>query len=317
MNLGSKSEKIYITLSEAIRNGIFLPGDRIPTEQELCGKFSASRNTVRQAIKKLMNDDHVYSIRGSGCYVKQLEDSGKTVSLMYHGDLATIVHVQNILLARGCLMNIFSQLADGWDPNLEGRFLERVFQQQHYGLIASCTPLTPYNEPLLAKLNTAGIKVVHIEPYRSDKLPAENYVMPDYRAAGWMAAAELCRQGARRLIFNAGCCIAPYALLAKQGFVEYTAKYSVECFIHENHGPQLKDFAAGVGVLALPYERAVYLDNICGGKLPVVSFDLAGDKLLQSKVTVLKFNRYKIFDQAINVIINRNETIQILIKPEI
>jgi len=45
------------------------PGDRIPTEQELCEQFHVSRITVRQAISSLVKEGILARQRGRGTYV--------------------------------------------------------------------------------------------------------------------------------------------------------------------------------------------------------------------------------------------------------
>lgn len=49
---------IYHQLKSAIKKkietGEFKPGERIPTEQELCERYAISRSPVRQALKELV-----------------------------------------------------------------------------------------------------------------------------------------------------------------------------------------------------------------------------------------------------------------------
>ena len=45
------------------------PGDRFLTEKELCAIHNVSRQTVRQALMKLENDNIISRVRGSGTYV--------------------------------------------------------------------------------------------------------------------------------------------------------------------------------------------------------------------------------------------------------
>ncbi|MFC0178713.1 GntR family transcriptional regulator [Thorsellia kenyensis] len=59
------------SIKDLIKQGEFAPGDAISTEAELCKIFGVSRVTVRQALKKLIEEDVLESIQGSGTYVKQ------------------------------------------------------------------------------------------------------------------------------------------------------------------------------------------------------------------------------------------------------
>jgi len=47
------------------------PGDKLPTEMELCRKFDAGRNSVREAIKKLEANGVVYIKRADGTFVTE------------------------------------------------------------------------------------------------------------------------------------------------------------------------------------------------------------------------------------------------------
>ena len=46
-------QQIYDEIKHAIDNGIYVPGDKIPTETELSTKYAVSRITVRRAIEDL------------------------------------------------------------------------------------------------------------------------------------------------------------------------------------------------------------------------------------------------------------------------
>ena len=63
----------YECLRDDLRNkidsGIYAPGDRIPSENELCKIYSVSRVTVRNAIQGLVEDGLLVKKKGSGTYV--------------------------------------------------------------------------------------------------------------------------------------------------------------------------------------------------------------------------------------------------------
>ncbi len=56
-------------LTNDIVEGRFHPGDRLPTEMELCAKYGAGRNSVREAIKQLQANGVVYIRRAEGTYI--------------------------------------------------------------------------------------------------------------------------------------------------------------------------------------------------------------------------------------------------------
>ena len=57
------------TLKEEIVSGAYMVGSLLPTEEELCKRFSVSRYTVREALRLLRDDGLVASRQGAGTVV--------------------------------------------------------------------------------------------------------------------------------------------------------------------------------------------------------------------------------------------------------
>ncbi|MBU6267774.1 MAG: GntR family transcriptional regulator [Sphingomonadales bacterium] len=57
--------QVAATLRTAIERGIYAPGTRIPTEDDLCRRFQVSRHTIRDALRQLRNDGLIASRPGS------------------------------------------------------------------------------------------------------------------------------------------------------------------------------------------------------------------------------------------------------------
>ena len=72
-SLANKSvvERVVDQITNAIINGELLPGDKLPTEPELCETFNVGRNSVREAIKILEAYGVVEIKRASGTYVRK------------------------------------------------------------------------------------------------------------------------------------------------------------------------------------------------------------------------------------------------------
>ncbi len=62
---------IYRELIHEIEEGVYRPGDRLPSEAQLCERFGASRITVAKAIQSLQLDGLVNRRAGSGTYVQE------------------------------------------------------------------------------------------------------------------------------------------------------------------------------------------------------------------------------------------------------
>ena len=64
-----KYQRIADDLLLQIEQGVLRPGDRLPSEPELCQTYKASRNTVRLGIAALMNRGLVVPRQGLGTFV--------------------------------------------------------------------------------------------------------------------------------------------------------------------------------------------------------------------------------------------------------
>jgi DNA-binding transcriptional regulator YhcF (GntR family) len=327
MDLGFKADIIFQKLRERIVGGHYPEGMRLPTEVELCGEFGASRNTVRAALEKLSAGGLIYKIQGSGCYVKKCsaEKSG-IVSVMYHGEMDMVVKIQDMILSKNCLMSLFSQRKEGWTPEVEAVFLEQVLQQRHRGLLASCTPVQPYNESLIARLEKAGTRVVHVEPYRTDRLPSENYLMPDYFQAGYAAASALLIAGCHSLVFATADTSPPYRMLVQSGFEAAVKQHGVKKYSLAG----TEDNCEGI-IDSLKKDRELpgiflaqhsMMDRLRKGlrkqdlRTGVLSLELAGDHFTANEAYI-GFDRFGIFEKALDFIFSDGKELRELAPPKV
>ena len=70
----TKYETIADDLKARIDSGDLQPGDRLPTVIQLCDFYNASKVTVRHALEILSDEGLVSSRRGSGTYVRRVDD---------------------------------------------------------------------------------------------------------------------------------------------------------------------------------------------------------------------------------------------------
>ena len=61
--------QVVRVLKDEILQGVYPVGSQLPTEEELCDRFSVSRHTVREAIRRLREDHLVSSRQGAGTTV--------------------------------------------------------------------------------------------------------------------------------------------------------------------------------------------------------------------------------------------------------
>ena len=80
----SNSEKpLYLQvatlLKQEVLEGVYLVGSQLPTEDELCKRFSVSRHTVREALRLLREDGLVSSRQGAGTVVNSPRSSDSDI----------------------------------------------------------------------------------------------------------------------------------------------------------------------------------------------------------------------------------------------
>ncbi len=68
-----KYEMIVNDLQKRIMNEEFEENHKLPTEEKLIEEYKVSRNTIRNAIKILINLGIVYSVQGNGMFVVRLK----------------------------------------------------------------------------------------------------------------------------------------------------------------------------------------------------------------------------------------------------
>ncbi|MUM77945.1 FCD domain-containing protein [Pseudodesulfovibrio sp. F-1] len=67
--------EIVLQIKAMIDRGELRPGDRLPPERRLAGMFAVSRNTVREAIKALAEQELVESRQGAGTFVRSADEA--------------------------------------------------------------------------------------------------------------------------------------------------------------------------------------------------------------------------------------------------
>jgi DNA-binding GntR family transcriptional regulator len=73
--------KLANILKDQIAGGTYLPGDRLPSESELCKQHQVSPMTVRRSINILIDQRIVSTIQGSGTYVRGPDLGGVTFNM--------------------------------------------------------------------------------------------------------------------------------------------------------------------------------------------------------------------------------------------
>jgi GntR family transcriptional regulator len=68
------SAAVRDALADEINSGQLGPGDRVPSEAELCERFGVARMTARRAVRELRERGLVYTEWGKGTFVNEHQD---------------------------------------------------------------------------------------------------------------------------------------------------------------------------------------------------------------------------------------------------
>ena len=141
-----KSDQVYRWLLAYIDENKFSGNQRLPSENALCRKLGVSRETIRVAIDRLVNEGIVYKIKGSGTYFHRekamtqdlnTEDALYKIGLVLQGqdtsaNSGLIEGIRSVLTQKQVDLHVF--LTDNKFCN-ERRCLETVVHQNFHGFI--------------------------------------------------------------------------------------------------------------------------------------------------------------------------------------
>ena len=103
-------------LREKIESGEYSSGSAIPTEQELIDQYQVSRTTVRQALKRLAQENMIVKVRGKGTYVDYPEITQ---------DLVTLRTINEVLTSAGLVPKV-EVLGIETDPQVPAHVLTKL-----------------------------------------------------------------------------------------------------------------------------------------------------------------------------------------------
>lgn len=82
------SEEVFEQMKGLITAGVWKPGDKIPSENELRSMFNVSRLSIRESLKKLASYNIIETHQGSGSFIRKFEDTnifdGTMMSIYIH-----------------------------------------------------------------------------------------------------------------------------------------------------------------------------------------------------------------------------------------
>ncbi len=212
---------IYRELIREISAGGYHPGDRLPSEAQLCERFGASRITVAKAIQSLQRDGLVTRRPGSGTYVQETKaptsyQFGLLIPQLGSTEIFEPI-CQGIMRAPQAKSHV---LLWGHTPGMTeedsaqtGEIAEQLCQQFIDQKVSGVffTPLEytldreAANRRIVDMLARANIPVVLLDRCLESypKRSRLDLVGIDNGRAGYVVTEHLLQQGARRILFVA------------------------------------------------------------------------------------------------------------------
>jgi GntR family transcriptional repressor for pyruvate dehydrogenase complex len=86
----SLSETAVAEMTARIRNGVYLPGEKLPTEPQFMAEFGVSRTVIREAVSRLQAAGLVETRHGIGTFVLDLLPAANL-------DIGNVVTVRDVL----------------------------------------------------------------------------------------------------------------------------------------------------------------------------------------------------------------------------
>jgi GntR family transcriptional regulator, arabinose operon transcriptional repressor len=199
-----KHQVIETWIRNRIDEGVLVPGEKLPSESQLCAQFGVSRNVVRQAIHNLIHEGLVQSTKGVGTFCRtRLPASPLSTNIgLVEFFIGSYIYPEII---RGCYNTLsrkgFALLLNQSEYNLdqERSILLELRKKKVGGIIIA--PIygagDRSNALLLEEIQNEGTAVVLCDDY----FPGRNFssVTLDYQGCGAAAAAHLWKKGHRKI----------------------------------------------------------------------------------------------------------------------
>jgi DNA-binding FadR family transcriptional regulator len=111
-------------LREAVMQGDWPVGQRIPTEPELAEQLGVGRNTVREAVRALAHSGLLEVRQGDGTYVRATSEVSGAVRRLCGSELREVLQIRRTLEVEGARLAAFARTDD------ELRELERLLDER-------------------------------------------------------------------------------------------------------------------------------------------------------------------------------------------
>ena len=114
MMIMDSSKPLYLQVEADIKNRIlskqYMPGDKLPTENELSDQYNVSKITIRKAIQNLSDEGYVNKVQGKGTFINFKKDKlylNKTSG--FKESLSSLGHASRFVLQQYYGILLFSE----------------------------------------------------------------------------------------------------------------------------------------------------------------------------------------------------------------
>lgn len=182
----TKKSAVRMALSEAMRNGIFNPGDPLPPERELVEICGVSLGTVQAALDQLKQMDLIERRRGSGTRVKPRQNYGEQV---WHFRFISKQTGKSMPVLAAKVQISETEDKGGWAGFL-GRSssyiqIRRELQMSEKITVFACMYLHPHTAPTLLNHDPSDLTLVNIRAYLTEK-----FGLPPSRASHLISTVD-------------------------------------------------------------------------------------------------------------------------------
>ena len=94
-------DQVISQLREAVRQGEWPIGGRIPTEPELAATLGVGRNTIREAVRALSHSGLLEVRQGDGTYVRATSEVSGAIRRLCGSELREVLQVRRMLEVEG------------------------------------------------------------------------------------------------------------------------------------------------------------------------------------------------------------------------
>lgn len=194
-------ENYYIDL---IKQNKLLPGEQLPSENEMSNIFDVSRHTVRQALSYLEKEGWIYKIKGMGSFCSNRVEPKKFRKsiVVFITSISEYIFPKIIEgIERELRINNYNMVLINSEDKEENerRFFSDIITDRAAGIIiepAQSAINTTHNE-YIRKLEALGIKVVTINSHFEDI--ETGYVDVDDFSGGYKLTNHLIKLGHKKI----------------------------------------------------------------------------------------------------------------------